>query len=220
MSTESHSSTTQDAEFDDETSIRDRLDAVECSSEIAALMDALVEAVDEARAEARTAQQMASDAQSRLLDLREEKSYLEDEIETLRKENTQLEQRIKELQDRTDLMNDVAQGSAMKIEKRAAVCIQTLYNEAWKRKHDGSDDAATASMDYNKADGALGGTLSRSSILRTFKKADELVDGDVVEFISESRSSKRNSRLVLDLRDNEAPRSIAGQELTEPKEVN
>lgn len=197
--------------------IEARIGGLATDEETAALLQDLLTVAREAQQQAESASRLASDAQDRLLDLREENATLRDEIESLHEENESLRGRIEELHNRTDLMTDVAAGAAMKPDQRAAVCIQTLYNEAYRNKHLNAETRPTASMDYKKGQGALGGGISRSSVLRSFERADELVDGDVVRYIREDRSSEQNSRLVIDLSESAAPETVAGQEITEPE---
>lgn len=180
-------------------------------------IEELASKLEEVQSEANTAQQLARDAQSRLVEVREEKAALEAEIEALREKNVELESRVDDLQTRTDLMDDVAHGSAMKVEKRAAVLIQTLYNNAYRNKQADTSEQATAALDWRGGQSALGGNIDRSGVYRTFEKADDIVEGDVVRFEKESRSSKKNSRLILDIREDEPPRTVAGQKITAPE---
>lgn len=117
-------------------------------------------------------------------------------------------QRVADLEERTDLQSQTRNAGALKVEERAAVCIQTLVNKAQKRKQRG--EKAAASMDYNGADDALGGTLDRRQLLDALKRADRIVEGDVVRFKKEKRSAKRNSRLIVDLTAGKLPREVAG----------
>lgn len=198
-------------------SFAERIEEMTMGDDAQDLLLDMADAVESAQADAQTAKQLASDAQSRLLGVREEKAELESEVETLKEENKELENRVDELQSRTDLMDQVAQGSAMKVERRAAVLIQTLYNNAYRNKQSNSDSAPTASMDWRGGQSALGGSIDRSGVYRTFEKADELVDGAVVTFKKESRSSSKNSRLTLDLREEEPPATIAGKKIVTPE---
>ena len=119
-----------------------------------------------------------------------------------------LVQRMTDLEERTDLQSHTQNAGALKVEERAAVCIQTLVNKAQKRQQRGEKPAA--SMDYNGADDALGGTLDRRQLLDALKRADTIVQGDVVRFKKEKRSAQRNSRLIVDLTAGNLPREVAG----------
>lgn len=123
-----------------------------------------------------------------------------------------LAQRVTDLEERTDLQSQTQNAGALKVEERAAICIQTLVNKAQKRQQRG--ERASASMDYNGADDALGGTLDRRQLLDALKRADSIIDGDVVRFKKEKRSAQRNSRLIVDLEAGQLPREVAGVRIT------
>jgi len=151
-------------------------------------------------------------------ELRKENRTLRDELAKESDARAELEQEVDSLRERTDLLQTVRRAGSMGVEERAAVCIQTLYNEAYGRGQKDTSDTASASMDYKKAEGALGGGVSRDQIYRTFGRAEDLVDDrDVVKYVKEDRSSAKNTRLVLTLKDGDVPATIAGHEIEEPE---
>lgn len=178
----------------------------------------LAERVEELETEATDAKNLARRTQQKLNDVRKREKERERRIDDLEAELEATKQEVSELRDRTGLLETVKSGASMKIDERAAVLIQTLYNKAWKRKQKDANTNPTASMDYNAAEAALGGSVARSTILRTFDKAEQLVgDDDVVEKVSEDRSSKKNTRLLLDLSGGDVPATIAGQRISQPE---
>jgi len=178
----------------------------------------LAEEVRQAKSEAKDARRMAQQAQQTLLEVREREMEKDQRIADLKQEVESLEDELATLRDRTGLLETVKSASSMQIDKRAAVLIQTLYNKAWKRKESSANVESKAMMDYNAAEGALGGTVDRSKIYRTFQKAEELVDNkDVVEYVEEDRGSKKNTRLRLSLDGGSVPATIAGQQITKPE---
>lgn len=180
-------------------------------------LEELAEEVRKAKTEAKDAKQMASNAQDRLLDVREEANKKDQRIAELEQEVASLEDELGTLRDRTGLLETVKRGSSMKIDERAAVLIQTLYNQAWRNKQSNANTNPTASMDYNAAEGALGGSVDRSNIYRTFDKAESLIDNsDVLEYIKEGHGSSKNTRLVLDLGSGDLPETVAGQSISQP----
>lgn len=139
------------------------------------------------------------------LDVREER--LEDQTGRI----LALAERVDDLDDRTRLQEHVQNASSLKVPERAAICIQTLFNQAQKKRRRGGEPIAT--MDYNGADDALGGTLYRRQLLDAMERADGLVPGDVLQFKKEPRSSRMNSRLILDLNSGELPSTVAGKKI-------
>jgi len=180
----------------------------------------LADEVEAAQAQANDAKQMAREAQQKFLEVREREMAKDQRIDDLEDELAEARNEIEHLRDRTGLLETVQKGSAMAIDERAAVLIQTLYNQAWERK---TSDAATnpkAAIDYKAAQAALGGTIARSKIYRTFDKAEALVDDtSVVEKVGEARGSSKNTRLRLSLEDGDVPATVAGQEITQPEGV-
>lgn len=134
-------------------------------------------------------------------------------VRTVEKENEELRAELDTLRDRTDLLDHVKEASALKPERRAAVLIATLHNQA--QTNDG-----LAEMEVSEAQAALGGSVDRTLMYSTFEKAVELVgDEDVLCYIRESRASSANSRLKINLRKGELPDTIAGQSIKSREEA-
>lgn len=143
---------------------------------------------------------------------------LEDRIESLaaenrelRDENDRLKQRLADVEERDSIADTVIDGKRLKVDERAAVCVQTLANTAYRRKRRGERAAAT--MDYNEADKALGGELDRRQLLDALERAGELVDSDAVTYKPEPRHTQKNSRLIVDLQAGELPSTVAGRSI-------
>lgn len=163
---------------------------------------------------------MAREARQEVSRIREERdaeiARLEDEMDTLRSE-------VEELRTTTRLLDHVANAGQLDIETRAAICIQTAYNEA---KDANGDMAYLTARD---AWTALGRSHDRTRMYDVFRKAESLyadavgVDVDEVGsdhplyFKKEDRGHEPPSRLVVDLsngelRDLDLPRvEVAGR---------
>lgn len=122
-----------------------------------------------------------------------------------------IEENVHDLDDRTSLQEFVRDASSLKVEERAAVLIQTLYNEAQKKRRRGGEPIATG--DYKDADTALGNTLDNRQLIDAMDRAATLVEGDVLQFKKEPRSSRMNSRLILNLNAGELPATVAGRKI-------
>lgn len=184
---------------------------------------------DNSDAIASDAMQMATDALKKVNDLRSE-------LQELETENQRLRERVVELENRTALLDLVAADGGT-VEDRAVVLLQNLYNEAYAAKERGHLENVTpsASMDWNGAKRALGGSVNhREQLYDAMRRAVELVhsddlpeqygdsdlssDGFDVQFVKESRTSDRNTRLVVDLSDTETLKLSNGELLTPPQE--
>lgn len=184
-------------------------------------IEELAQEVQEAKSEANSAKNLAKQAQQKLIDVRERELEKDQRITELEEQLDDAQSEIKSLRDRTGLLQTVKNGSSMKIDERAAVLIQTLYNEAWKKKQSSANNAKPkASMDYNAASGALGGSPDRSAIYRAMDKAEELVENEeLCRKVEEDRGSDKNTRLVLNLEAGDVPTVIGGQTIINPAEV-
>lgn len=131
-------------------------------------------------------------------------------IAVLEEENAELKGEVATLRDRTDLFDRVRRASALKPDERAAVMIQTLYNEA-----EASDGRAT--MDVGEGVKTLGGEVDRTLMYGengAFERAVDLVDDEeVLWYKEESRSSQKNSRLIIDLNAGPLPETANGFDL-------
>jgi hypothetical protein len=148
------------------------------------------------------------DALSRRLEVQEEQTeHLEAELQKRDKRIDELESRLATTENRTDMLDAVEQAAALKPDERAAVLVQTLYNEA-------ANSNGEASIDAGQAVKALGGSVDRTLMYGesgVFQKAvDAVGDEDVLELKTEDRSSKKNTRLRLDLTEGTLPDTVAG----------
>lgn len=140
---------------------------------------------------------------------------LEDDNEALRAENRELrddldrmDQRLADVEERDSIAETVVNATRLKVEERAAICIQTGANKAYRRKRRG--EPPLAEVDYNDADSATGGVLDRRQLLDALERAPTLVDSDVLTFKKEPRHAPKNSRLIIDLETGELPTTVAG----------
>lgn len=208
----------------DDASIAERIESLDLNDEAEAILSDLLDEIEQANAIAETATKVANRSMQKANDLR-------DEVEELRDQNRDLERELADLQNRTSLLDTVQASTENVVEKRASVLIQTLYNEAWQDK--GKDHLENvhprASMDYNGAKKSLGGTVkARQQLYDAMREAVRLVHGDdldddeldddefVVRFIKESRSSNKNTRLVIDLEDVDELEMSSGNTITPP----
>lgn len=107
-----------------------------------------------------------------------------------------LQEHVSDLDDRTRLQEHVRDASSLKVEERAAICIQTLFNEAQSKRRRGGEPVVA--MDCNDSKMALGGSLAREQLQTALRRADELVEGDVLQFKKESRASfTRSTRCAV-----------------------
>ena len=162
-------------------------------------MSDLSDEVEKALAFAEQALEWCDELEEELEAEREARRSLEAEVEDLR-------QRLADVEARDAIAETVVDASRLKVEERAAICIQTAVNEA-------NQNGGAASMDYKQATAALGGGLDRRQLLDALERAGSIVDGDAVRFKKEPRSSNRNSRMVVDLEAGDLPRTVAGREL-------
>ena len=169
----------------------------------------LAEQVHALQSEVRDANQSARTAKTRLLEVREELNGKDCRIDELEERVEQQAQTIEQLRNRTGLLENVKEGGSLPIEKRAAILIQVLHNNA-------TDNEGKAALDYKAAEAALGGSVNRSNIYRTMDKAEDLVDNsDLVWKVKEDKSSQKNTRLVMDLSAGDVPTTVAGKEIVQ-----
>jgi len=162
----------------------------------------LEDKVDRLSSELQGAIQIAQSAKAEVVDLEEELAHE-------RKRRKELEQEVEKLSQDNEFVNTVQQNGANDNTRRAAICLQTLARRARK----GANNHAT--MDANRCEDTLNGTIHRTTAYRVFKKAEELVgDADVVWYQKEPRGSSENSRLILDLDGGELPAQVAGFDLS------
>lgn len=140
---------------------------------------------------------IARQATRRVNDLEDEIERYEDELAARDQRIAALEERLDAVESSTELIQHVEDASRLDVDERAAVCLQTLVNEARSRP---DNQPSRASMDWEKGLAALGGGIDRTRIYDVYRRAEELVgNDDVCWYEKEPRGSQQNSRLVVDL---------------------
>lgn len=147
---------------------------------------------------------------------RQKVTKLRDELREKDEQIYEIKQRLETFQDCDQLVKEVASNAADTPTKRAIRLIQTLNNEATANRQAGREP--TASLTNREAKKALGGGPSRSSVYRAMERVVELLNKDtnVIQYKKEPRSSRKKSRLVIDLDRGEAPQTIAGYQIRTP----
>ena len=140
--------------------------------------------------------------------LEKQTEWLEEQLGERESEIVTLRQRVDALEESTELLEQIESNSAGKPTERAALLLQTLYRRA--EAGDGS-----ASLDVEAALDVLRlGQDKRTLMYHTFERAEDMAgDSGVVRYRKESRTSEKNSRLILDLGRGELPEKAAGFEL-------
>ena len=138
--------------------------------------------------------------EERVAELEAQRQETESEVASLR-------QRIGTLEESTALLEQIESNDAGTPAERAALLVQTLYRRA--QTTDG-----TASLDVEAALDVLRLDRDKRTLMyHTFERADAMIDSDAVRYRQESRSSAKNSRLILDLSRGDVPKQAAGVEL-------
>lgn len=154
-----------------------------------------------------------------------ERNELAEEVESLRSDVEYLRREQDRLRNRTDMLQQVRQASALKPDERAAVLIQTLYNDAHANQDDGLHPKAKQTT--KQARSALGGGVQRSKAWQAQQRAVELVaeaagqddvpeDARLLQWVKRSRSHSEDSHLLLDLRNGEMPAAVSGFDIAGP----
>lgn len=156
---------------------------------------------------------------ARVRDQYEEKLAARDErIAELEAELEHLRDEVDTVSDQTEVLQLGRKASALKPDERAAVVLQTLYNEARKRGDRNNDEPASAAMDAGEAVKTLGGSIHRTQVYGdhgVFQRAVDLVDDEDVCWVKkESRASSKNTRLIVDLEAGDLPTTAAGRSIT------
>lgn len=154
--------------------------------------------------------QLAQDAIQRV-------AALESEVEEMRLEMAELRRENERLRDQRELIQRVQQAAAMKPDKRAAVLIKTLHNDATAHREAGKKPIAK--MDTQDARTALGRDINRTLAWEAMQKAVELVEdatdgSDLLQYVKRDRSAPENSHLRLDLREDDMPATVGGFDIT------
>jgi len=166
------------------------------------MADDLAEEVERLREDLNGAVQIARNATQRVADL-------EDELAHERQRRKELEEQVEKLSDDRELLNKVRRNGADSYATAAAVCIQTLAREAR------NNASQRAEMDAKSCVRTLNSTIHRTNTYDVFDEAEQLIDDrDVVWKQKESRSSPKNTRLIVDLSEGDLPAQVEGHDLT------
>jgi len=140
----------------------------------------------------------------------DEADQLADELAHERQRRKELESEVEKLTDDRELLNTVRRNAAGDRSAQAAICIQSLARQARRSAKN------RASMNANSCQDTLQGNIHRTNTYDVFEEAEELVqDTDVVWYQKEERSSKKDSRLIVNLDGGDLPAQVAGVDLTE-----
>ncbi|WEL29875.1 hypothetical protein [Haloferax volcanii] len=131
-------------------------------------------------------------ALGRITELEDEVERLEDELESVR--------------DSEELLKSVRKNGATTTEERAAVLVDVMAMRASAR------DPPRYELDASGIVDVLHGSIKRPNTYGLMDDVERIVDRpNVVWKQTESRSSRKNTRLVLDLSKGDLPTQIAGQ---------
>ncbi|MFC7202885.1 hypothetical protein ACFQJC_05110 [Haloferax namakaokahaiae] len=127
-------------------------------------------------------------------------SDLETQVESLREENAYLREEIEE-QGRLDAMlKGIQQNSANDPDKRAAVIVQHMFNDAKARGDAGGEPVAEYDKESCKT--ALGGGAKKQDIHYAMTEAvPRNVSSGAVEYVRTPRGADRLNHLRMDLRE-------------------
>lgn len=140
----------------------------------------------------------------------EEAEELSEELKHERTRRKEIESQLEKLTDDRELLNTVRQNAAGDRNTQAAICIFTLAKKARKAANN------RGTMDAEGCQDTLQGDIHRTNTYDVFRRAEQLVeDSDVVWYQEEDRSSKKNSRLIVNLDGGSLPAQVAGVDLTE-----
>ena len=164
---------------------------------------------------------------TRMTRVMEQLDETHDRLENLETETEtkQLRREVEQLRSRTDMVQQVEQASALKPDQRAAVLIQTLYNDAHANESNGLQPKAK--LTNKQARSALGGGMTRSKAWQAMQRAVELVtkaanqehlaeEKRLLQYVKVPRSESQNSHLLLDLRNGEMPPVGTSFDITTP----
>lgn len=141
---------------------------------------------------------------NRLGVVEEQNEWLEEQLKERDERLDDLQEQVQELERRSELLDRVLQNENSSRKKRAALLLQVLFNEAVTSN-------GSASMDVRAGYENLNRTVDRTSVYDIFEEAADAVgDEDVCYVVRESRSSKKNTRLVLEPEEGHVPTQIAG----------
>lgn len=144
--------------------------------------------------------------QARISELEDTLDETTAERDELRERVAELESDLEEMDERTDLLQNVSENSATSRERRVAILLQTLYEDAAARRDAHPDEPSRASMTAREAWNTVRRTVERTMMYHDFQKAEDLVDDADVVWYEDSGTHQ----LVLDLDAGEPPATIAG----------
>lgn len=144
--------------------------------------------------------------------LEEQNEWLEEELQKRDARIDEAEERIAELERRSELLDRVLQHENSSRKKRAALLLQVLYNDAVSSNGEAAMDARSGWENLNR-------TVDRTTVYDIFDEAVEAVgDPEVCYIQRESRSSAKNTRLVLEPEEGAVPAQVAGVPVKEGAE--
>lgn len=132
-------------------------------------------------------------------ELQAENKELSDELAVVRR---QLEQMEKD----TSMLGDIREGNSSTRERRMAVIMLTLRNKAVR-------SGGKATMDAGQCHDALNQEPHRSTVYGLMEDAVRLVESDSVRMVKESRSSSKNTRIVMDESRGPLPSTFEGHDI-------
>lgn len=132
-----------------------------------------------------------------------------DRIAELEERVDELEAENERLRDTSDLFESIRKSGATTTEDRVVVLVETLRARAAVR------DPPRYELDAEGITNVLQGSIKRPNAYPLMDDVVDMVDrSNVLWKQTESRSSAKNTRLVLDLRKGDVPSTIAGQTIT------
>lgn len=150
------------------------------------------------------------DAMSKRLDTAEQdRSQLEYDLQQANARVDELEHELEEMERRTDLLKRVDTHNPTSRKERAGLLLQVLYNDATGSNRRAEMDARAGWENLNRS-------IDRTAVYDIFDTIVAAVDDEDVAYVQkEDRSSKRNTRLCLDLPEGDVPDEVGGVPIKE-----
>jgi len=156
--------------------------------------------VQQALQDADSALRLAQDLVSRV-------ATLEEQVDELQAENAELRERLDEHRQLDDLLAGMQQNAANDPEKRAAVIVQTMFNEASGKQAAGQTPVVR--FDKDDCRRALGGDAKKHDVWYAMTEAvPRVVDGSVVTHVKTPRSSDQLNYVEMDLREGDVAGTV------------
>lgn len=140
-------------------------------------------------------------------ELDEENEKLSAENEDLRDEISILRRQLQQMEQDTSMLGDIRRGNASTRERRMAVIMLTLRNEAIR-------NGGVGRMDAGDCHSALNKEPDRTTMYGLMEDAARLVESDSVRVIKESRSADQNTRIEMDESRGPLPTAFEGFDIT------